>query len=109
VNQDVGPDNVTEQFWQSDDPGILYHAGWIAEGSFSDTGNSVAGGADAPVLDQDSHYPRDYAACPRYDDRDEITESFRLRNPGSTPIEDSLIKLEVAYSLVFLVHEADRC
>jgi len=98
---------VDRQIWESDSPDMLYSASLFAEGGFSDTGNSVAAGPDAPVLDQSIHFPRDFGACPEFDDRDEITESFFLSNPGSGDISDSFIAIQASYSLVFAVHDRD--
>jgi len=99
---------VTIESAESDDPNTLYHGAWVAEGGFSDTATGVAAGPDQAVIDADVHYPRDYGACPRLDDRDEITESFHLNFIGGADITDSRVELRVSYTLVFAVHDDDH-
>jgi hypothetical protein len=98
---------IDRRIWDSDSPDMLYSASLFAEGGFSDTGNSVAAGPDAPVLDQSIHFPRDFGACPEFDDRDSITESVFVSNPGSGDISDSFITIQASYTLVFAVHERE--
>lgn len=96
---------VTAENWDSDSPDALYFASWVAEGGFADSTNGLGGGPDQTVLSETVHYPREFGACPEFDDRDDITESFRLADLGGADISDSLIVLDVSYTLVFAVHE----
>lgn len=98
---------VSTSFWESDSPDPLYHAHWVSEASFADSSSGVGGGADAPVLSEALNYPREFGSCPTFDDRDEITESLFLANPGSANIDDSQIDVYASYTLVFGVHERD--
>lgn len=93
---------------KSDNPDILYHAFWNAEGGFADSTNGLGGGPDAPIITDNVHYPRDYGACPDLDERDELTESIHLDDEGGADISDSLINLDVSYTVVFAVEELDR-
>jgi hypothetical protein len=105
---DTGSSGVVDRnLWESDSPDTLYFAEWISEGSFGDTANGVGAGADAPVLEDETHFPRDYGTCPEFDERDEITESIVLDEVGGAGIDDSLIELNVSYSLVFAIEELE--
>lgn len=94
--------------WANDDPDVLYHAGWWAEGGFGDSTNGMGAGPDQPVLQETTHFPRDFGACPSLDERDEISESWKVTNPTGADVSDSEIGLLAAYSLVFAVEEEAR-
>lgn len=96
---------VDARYWDSDSPDVLYFANWVAEGGFADSTNGLGGGPDAPIQNDDVHFVKDFGTCPSLDDRDEITESIRLADVGGADISDSLIQVQVSYSLVFNVHE----
>jgi hypothetical protein len=106
---DTGDSGVVDKAEvDSDNPDILYFAQWTAEGGFGDSTNGLGAGPDAPVLEDNVHYPREFGACPGLDERDDITESFRLVDMGSADISDSLIMLTASYTLVFAVEERER-
>lgn len=94
--------------WSSDSPDVLWFADWNAEASFADSSSGLGGASDAPVLDGRMHFPREFGACPAFDERDEISESFKFSSVGSADISDSLIRLTTAYSLVFAVEEREH-
>lgn len=105
---DQGSSGVVDtRFWDSDSPDVLYFADWTAEGGFGDSTNGLGAGPDQPVLDADIHFPRDFGSCPQFDDRDEITESFYLDDLGGADISDSLVRLDISYTLIFSVHDRD--
>lgn len=101
--------DVTTLHWVSDDPDILYFASIYGENSFADTASGIGGGADTGSLGPETvHYPREFGACPDFDERDEISESWRVNVPGAAEPTDSLIEWGADYSLVFAVEERDR-
>jgi hypothetical protein len=108
TRRNIGSDDALNvESWESDSQDVLYHAHWVAEGSFADTSSGLGGGPDQPALDQDINYPREYGSCPTFDDRDEVTESIHLDQLGGADISDSLVSVSASYTLVFRVHDRD--
>jgi hypothetical protein len=106
VDNNTGSSGVVDRIQAvSDNPDVLWFGQWTAEGGFADTSSGPGGGPDQPVITDEIDYPRDFGACPTLDHRDEITESFQLDDEGSADISDSLVNLDVSYSLVFAVYE----
>jgi len=107
-DQNVGSSGaVDRRIAESDSADVLFHASWIAEGSFADSASGLGGGPDTPVMSESVHYPNEFGVCPAFDDRDEITESFRFTDVGSADISDSVINLETNWTLVFGITERD--
>jgi hypothetical protein len=106
IDTNTGSSGVIDKAsWDSDSPDILYSAHWVAEGGYADSTNGLGGGPDQPVITDSVHYPREFGACPDLDERDDISESILLADRGGADISDSLIQINVVYSLVFAVHE----
>lgn len=105
-SNDAGSSGVVDiNEWAADSPDVLYFASWVSEGGYADSTNGLGGGPDQPVISDQVHYPREFGACPIFDERDEISESFLLTDQGGADISDSLIILDASYSLVFGVSE----